>query len=321
MLTISAEQIHEALTFPKLIEELGRAFKSDVITPLRAHHALQRPHASEATLLVMPAWDEFSNASDPEQTFIGLKTVTIFPDNPKKGLPTVMGVYVLIAGSTGQPLAVLDGQALTLWRTACASGLAASYLAREDASHMLMVGAGALAPYLIRAHAAVRPVKSVNIWNRNFEKAEKLSRSLSGEPFSVKAVREIEPAARSADIISCATISDTPLIRGKWLKPGAHLDLVGAFRPDLRESDDEAVTSARVYVDTRAGALSEAGDLVQPIQKGIVSEQHIVADLKDLTCGKNSGRQTHDEKTLFKSVGTALEDLAAARLVYNTITG
>jgi ornithine cyclodeaminase/alanine dehydrogenase-like protein (mu-crystallin family) len=319
MLTISADQIQSSLTFPSLIEELRCAFKSSVITPLRAHHALEQKNAADATLLIMPAWDNFSTTTGPENTFIGLKTVTIFPDNGQKNLPTVMGLYVLLAGDSGRPLAVLDGQALTLWRTACASGLAASYLAREGSTHLLMVGAGALAPFLIRAHAAIRPINSVKIWNRNFGKAESLAHSLSHETFQVEAVKDLEPAAREADIISCATISDTPLVLGKWLKPGSHLDLVGAFRPDLRESDDEAVIAARVFVDTRAGALSEAGDLVQPIQKGLISAQHVVADLRELTCGKNSGRQTHEEKTLFKSVGTALEDLAAAKLVYKTI--
>jgi len=319
MLTISAEQIQSVLTFPGLIEELRSAFKGSVITPLRAHHGLKRKNAPEATFLVMPAWDDFSTTTDPENTFIGLKSVTIFPDNAQKSLPTVMGLYILLAGDSGQPLAVLDGQALTLWRTACASGLAASYLAREDSSHLLMVGAGALAPFLIRAHAAVRPIKSVKIWNRTFEKAKNLEHKLHHEAFDVEAVEDLEPAARQADIISCATISATPLILGKWLKPGSHLDLVGAFRPDLRESDDEAVMAARVFVDTNAGALVEAGDLVQPIKKGLISAQHVVADLRDLTCGKNSGRQTYEEKTLFKSVGTALEDLAAAKLVYKTI--
>ncbi len=319
MLTISADQINQALTFPGLIEELRSAFSGHVITPLRAHHSLQRPDAPEATLLVMPAWDDYSNTTEPDKTFIGLKTVTIFPDNSAKGLPTVMGLYVLMAGDSGTPLAVLDGQSLTLWRTACASGLAATYLAREDSSHMLMVGAGALAPFLIRAHAAVRPISCVKIWNRNYEKAEKLALDMSGEGFSVEATNDLENAAREADIISCATISDTPIIRGKWLKPGSHLDLVGAFKPDLRESDDQAVIAARIYVDTRDGALTEAGDLVQPMKKGLISEQDVVADLRDLTCGKDSGRQTHDEKTLFKSVGTALEDLAAAKLVYTTI--
>ena len=318
MLTISAEQIQNALTFPSLVEELRRAFKYGAITPLRAHHSLERPDGPEATLLIMPAWDDFTRTGDPENTFIGIKTVTIFPDNSRKDLPTVMGLYILLAGNSGIPLAVLDGQSLTLWRTACASALATSYLAREDSSHMLMVGAGALAPYLIRAHAAVRPVRRVKIWNRNFEKAERLSQSMSGENFHVEATNNLEQAARKADIISCATISNRPLIMGKWLKPGAHLDLVGAFRPDLRESDDEAITTARIYVDTRSGALKEAGDLVQPLEKGLISKHDIVADLRELTCGEDSGRQTHDEKTLFKSVGTALEDLAAARLVYKT---
>ncbi len=321
MLNISAEQVKDALTFPELIEALRSAFLQSVVTPLRAHHSLVRANAPEATLLVMPAWDDFSENPDPGNSYVGLKTVTIYPDNTTKGLPTVMGLYILLDGNSGQPLAVVDGQSITLWRTACASALAASYLANNNAKNLLMVGAGALAPYLIRAHASIRPITRVSVWNRNPKKAKNLAENLSSEQFRIEATEDIEGAAREADIISCATISDRPLILGKWLKLGSHLDLVGGFRPDLRECDDEAVKNARIYVDTREGALSEAGDLVQPLKKGVISKQDIVADLFDLTRGNKGGRQTYDEKTLFKSVGSALEDLAAAKLVYNKTVG
>jgi ornithine cyclodeaminase len=179
-----------------------------------------------------------------------------------------------------------------------------------------MVGTGALAPQLVRAHAAARPIAEVAIWGRAPDKAERLATALAAAlpGVAVRAVHDLESAARAADIVSCATLATEPLIRGAWLGPGQHLDLVGAFRPDMREADDEAVRRARVFVDTRAGALTEAGDVVQPLAAGVIAERDIQGDLFDLARGA-PGRQGADEITLFKSVGTALEDLAAARLV------
>jgi len=202
---------------------------------------------------------------------------------------------------------------LTLWRTAAASALAATYLAREDAHRMVMVGAGALAPYLVQAHASVRPIDEVLVWNRSRERAERIATDLRGRGYTVAATEDLEAAVRTADLISCATLSSAPLIEGAWLKPGAHLDLVGGFTPKMREADDEAVRRARVFVDTRAGALKEAGDIVQPLANGILREGDI-GDLFDLCRGKAKGRAAPDEITLFKSVGTALEDLTAAML-------
>jgi alanine dehydrogenase len=264
--------------------------------------------------LLMPAWTK-----EQAGAFLGAKTVTVFPGNLKKGLGSVAGTYLLMSGDTGAPLVTIDGHRLTLWRTAAASALAAGYLAREDASHLLLVGAGALAPYLARAHAAVRPINKVSIWNRSEPRAEALARNLAGEKFTVELVRDLESAVRAADVISCATLSAEPLVFGKWLKAGAHLDLVGSFRPAMREADDEAVKRARVYVDTRRGALKEAGDLVQPMERGIFKESDVAGDLFDLCRGSVKGRGSADEITLFKSVGTAIEDLAAAMLIWRKL--
>ena len=263
-------------------------------------------------LLLMPAWTR--DGSD--HGFLGVKVVNVFPGNAARGLPSVQGAYLLMRGDTGEPLAVIDGKALTLWRTAAASALAASYLAREDSRRLVMVGAGALAPFLINAHASVRPIAEVSIWNHNAARAEALAEELSGGDFSVRATSDLKAAVRLADIVSCATLSSDPLVWGAWLKPGAHVDLVGAFTPKMRESDDEAVRRARVYVDTRAGALKEAGDIVQPLAARVIEESDIVGDLADLCRNKVGGRASVDEITLFKSVGTALEDLAAAALAY-----
>jgi ornithine cyclodeaminase len=308
MRILSADDLADVLTFPRLIEALRKAFRSDVVTPERHHHTIARPGAPAATLLLMPAW------TDAAGGYVGVKIASVYPGNAARGLPSVMASYVLMDGDTGAPLALIDGGALTLWRTAAASVLAASYLARPDASRLVMVGAGALAPYLIAAHAGARPVAQVLIWNRNPGRAEKLAASLTGRTYAVEAVADLEAAVRAADIVSCATLSSEPLVKGDWLQPGAHLDLVGAFTPAMRESDDAAVRRARVYVDTRAGALAEAGDIVQPLKSGVIAEADICGDLFDLCRGAVEGRRSAEEITLFKSVGTALEDLAAASL-------
>ena len=313
MRVVSAAEIDSALDFTSLIEALRNAFRAEIETPLRHGHPIARPDG-EATLLLMPAWTQ-----EKEGAFLGTKIVTVFPGNLKKGLGSVAGTYLLMSGDTGEPLVTIDGHRLTLWRTAAASALAARYLAREDASDLVLIGAGALAPYLARAHAAVRPIRKVSIWNRSAPRAEALAKELSREKFSIEVVSDAERAVRGADIVSCATLSTEPLVEGAWLKQGAHLDLVGGFRPVMREADDEAVKRARVYVDTRSGALKEAGDLVIPISRGVFREADVQGDLFDLCRGTAKGRLTPDEITLFKSVGTAIEDLAAAMLVWRKL--
>jgi len=310
---VSAAEIDSMLDFPSLIAALYDAFRADIETPLRHHHAIARDDG-EAALLLMPAWTKEKAGS-----FLGTKTVTVFPGNLAKGLGSVAGTYLLMSGDTGEPFVTIDGHRLTLWRTAAASALAAKYLAREDASHLLLIGAGALAPYLARAHAAVRPIKKVSIWNRSRARAEELAANLSNESFSVEIVSEREAAAREADIVTCITLSQTPVLKGEWLKAGAHVDLVGAFRPNARETDDAAIKRARVYVDTRRGALKEAGDIVIPMAAGILKEGDVQGDLFELCRGQAKGRMSASEITLFKSVGTAIEDLAAAMLVWKKL--
>ena len=218
------------------------------------------------------------------------------------------------SAAAGAPLALLDGQALTVWRTAAASALAAGYLARPDSARLLMVGTGALAPHLIQAHATVSPIREVVVWGRRSDRAQAVIDSLDLPDIAFSVADDLAAAVGGADVVSCATISVDPLIQGDWLRPGQHLDLVGAFRPDMRESDDVAVTRARLFVDTRAGALKEGGDLAIPLAAGVIAETDVVADLYDLTRGAAAGRKADDEITLFKSVGAALEDLAAAQL-------
>lgn len=308
MRVISAAEVEAALDYPSLVERLRQAFRRDFEVPVRHHHDVEVTGARSATLLLMPAWQV--------DRHVGVKMVTIFPDNGARSLPAVMGIYILLDGKTGSPLALVDGPTLTVKRTAAASALASGYLSRPDCERLLMVGTGAMAPQLILAHAAVRPICNVLIWGRDLDKAERLAKRLTRRDFRVQATDDLEAAARGAHIISCATLSEQPLIRGDWLQPGQHVDLVGAFRPDMRESDDTAIERARVFVDTRGGAMSEAGDVLQAIAAGVLSEEDIAGDLFELTRGERSGRRYYDQITLFKSVGTAIEDLAAAQLVF-----
>ncbi|MGQ0674556.1 MAG: ornithine cyclodeaminase family protein [Rhodospirillales bacterium] len=306
MRLIEAAQVHAALDYALLADRLELMFRRGCELPARHHHTMKTPGGPDATLLLMPAWRVGGH--------FGVKMVTVFPGNAAKSLPAVMGLYLLGDANTGAPLALIDGPSLTVRRTAAASALASRYLSSPDARTMLMVGAGALAPHLIAAHAATRPISKLLIWARDPAKAKALAQSFKGAAFSAIVAADLEAAAREADLVSCATLSKEPLVRGAWLKPGAHLDLVGAFTPEMRESDDAAVARARVFVDTRAGALKEGGDVVQSMKSGVLKPEVVIADLFELTRGEKRGRIRPDEITLFKSVGTALEDLAAAEL-------
>lgn len=309
MRVVSASEVDSALTFPTMIEALAEAFSSDIVTPVRHHHEIERKDAT-ATLLLMPAWTGAAVADG----FVGVKVVSVFPDNGEKGLPSILGTYLLMDGSTGMPQAAIDGTRLTLWRTACASALGARHLARADARVMTMVGAGALAPFLIRAHMSQRPIEKVFLWNHRAERARELAETLRGEGLPVEATEDLESAVRISDLVSCATLAKEPVVQGAWLREGAHLDLVGAFNLHMREADDEALRRASVFIDTQA-ARKEGGDVALALASGAIAAAHVKADLFALCRGEAKGRVNDAEITLFKSVGTAIEDLAAAMLV------
>jgi len=313
MQVIGADDVHRLLDFPSLIDALRAMFQDGCEVPARHHHRVALDHRvapaaaddAEGTLLIMPAWQ-------PGRS-LGIKIVTVFPGNARRALPSVHGTYLLLDAATGMPVALLDGTALTLRRTAAASALAAGFLARPDSTVHLMVGTGALAPHLVAAHRAVRPIRQTRIWGRDPQKAAALAARLTKAGIAAVPAGDLEEAVAMADILTCATLAQEPLIRGAWLRPGTHLDLVGGFTPDMREADDDAVSRARIYVDTDA-ALREAGDLVQPLRSGHLARERIVGDLFDLSRGICPGRRDAAQITLFKSVGTALEDLAAAQL-------
>jgi ornithine cyclodeaminase len=235
-------------------------------------------------------------------------------------LPAIFGTYLLSSAKTGQMLAAIEGGELTARRTAATSALAARYLAHPEAKEMLVCGTGRLSLNLLQAHALTRPLERFRVWGRNADNAQKIAAEARALGLKAEAVGNLEAAVHTADIVSCATLSDEPLIRGDWMKPGAHLDLVGAFKPSMRESDDAAIRRATVFVDTRAGAMSEAGDIVQPLKSGALAESGIRAELAELVKGAHPGRTGDEEITLFKSVGAALEDLAGAILAYETTT-
>lgn len=306
MLSLDSRAVADALPYERLIDALETAFRGESTAPERTHHELEVPGAATATLLLMPAWR-------PGRA-LGVKIATIFPDNAKNGLPSVNASYLLLDAMTGRPKAILDGAELTARRTAAASALASRHLSRPDAATLLMVGTGKLAPHLIAAHSTVRNLAEVLVWGRRREAADAVSEFFRDAAFRISPVENLGEAVARADIVSCATLATQPLVKGEWLVPGQHLDLVGAFRPDMSEADGGAVSRSRIYVDTRAGAFSEAGEIVQALAAGIIDEDDIAGDLFELAKGSCAGRQSADEITLFKSVGTALEDLAAAEL-------
>lgn len=311
MLVLDEKQTRAALAWPSLIEALASMFESACVTPVRHHHDLEVPGERNATLLLMPAW--------VPGRYAGVKILSVFPDNAQRALPAIFGTYLLSSAQTGEMLAAIDGGELTARRTAAASALAARYLAHPDARELLVCGTGRLSINLLQAHAVTRPLERFRIWGRNLDSAEAIAAEARALGLPAEAVVDLEPAARTADIVSCATLSSEPLVSGEWLKAGAHLDLIGAFKPSMRESDDMAISRSSVFVDTRAGALTEAGDIVQPLKSGVLTEAAIKAELAELVTGAHPGRTSSEEITLFKSVGAALEDLAGAILAYETI--
>jgi len=312
MRVLGPSEVTAALDMPSLVEALRTMFRGgDVLTPQRQRHVIEVPDGRDGSLLIMPAWQAGRH--------LGIKLLTIFPDNAAHGDPSLLGEYLLLDARSGKPLALLDGPALTARRTAAASALAASYLARPDCERLLMIGTGRLASHLIEAHASVRPIRNVLVWGRDHDKAQRLAQRMTRRTLKVTATDDLQHAVNGAHIICCATLATAPILLGHWLPLGVHVDLVGSFTPEMREADDETLRRARVFVDTREGALAEAGDLIHAIEAGAMSEDDIAGDLFELTRGSRAGRRFHDQITLFKSVGAALEDLAAANLALDNL--
>jgi ornithine cyclodeaminase len=305
---VGAENVHRLLDYPGLIEALADAHCRD--RPLNTRVLFETPDEAGGSgegFLVLPAWA-------PGRAF-GAKLVTLMPTNDEvlTGLPTIQAVFVLFDGKTGSPRAIIDGTSLTLRKTAADSALGARLLAREDAHTLLMVGAGALAPHLIRAHRIARPsIERVFLWNRTTTRRAAVIDRLGREGLTVEPSDDLETAVRVADIVCTATRATEPLIRGAWLKAGTHVDLVGSYIPAMREADDEAISRASVFVDFRGPCVKEAGDLAQPIAAGVIGEDDVLADLFELARGDHHGRSAVDEVTLFKNGGGGHLDLFTA---------
>jgi ornithine cyclodeaminase len=305
-----AATIRSRLPWPRMFAALDAMLRDEVAAPLRASHPIAVPGEPAGTLLLMPAWRVGRR--------LGVKLVTAFPGNAARNERAVGAVYVLFDARSGTPLAMFDGEEITARRTAGASAYAASRLARADARHLLLVGSGRIASSLVEAHMQVRPIERVSLWSRTAEHAAAAAAAMRAHGLPVTAAHDLERAVREADVVSCATLSTEALVRGAWLRRGMHLDLVGAFNPKMRETDDAAIVRADlIVVDTRAGALAEGGDIVAAIASGAIEASALAADLADLSRGSHPGRTRDDQVTVFKSVGFALEDLAAAEAVFD----
>ncbi len=306
MLIFDAAATRQALPFDRLIPALRAMFAAGCEVPPRQVHEIVAPDGARLTSLIMPAWL-------PGRCY-GVKTVNIAAGNAALGLPGLHASYLLFDARTGAPLALIDGDQITARRTAAASALAASWLARPDARHLLVVGAGQVARLLPEAYSAVRPIDRVTVWARSGQQAQALARQLRDGGLAAEASTDLEAAAGAADIVSCATLASAPLIQGRWLRAGSHLDLIGSFTPAMREADDDCFDAAALYVDTEE-ALVKSGDLLGPLSRGVIRAADLRGTLATLARGEAPGRRSSDERTVFKSVGTALEDLAAAMLV------
>lgn len=310
MIFLDARQIYETARMPDVIERLRGMFTQQVEVPPR--QAVKLPGGDgDAQMLLMPAFAPGLSV---------VKIVTICPDNRARGEPTVQGLLVCLS-DTGAPIAVMEAAPVTRLRTAAASALASSCLSRPDSAELLVIGTGALSPYMALAHSCVRPLTKISIWGRDpFRAAQaalQADRLLDGA-VHVTVANVLEQAAKTADIISCATSAAKPILCGRWLRPGTYVDLVGSFTPANREADDEVLANARIFVDTIEGALAEAGDILLPMSRGAIGRDSICGELKGIV------RNLHppcreDERVVFKSVGTAAEDLATASLLLDSM--
>ena len=310
MLTLDKSDIQANLPYPELIDGLRSAFKQNPEIPARQHLRIPSSGGTPATLLLMPACNH---------SYVGVKIASVYPENGPKGLPAIDAIYVLKSGETGETLAILDGAEITRIRTAATSALASSYLSRPDSQTLLMVGAGALAVPLIRAHSHIRNFSKVQIWNRSERGIDNVKSELGNE-MEVQHVTDLNEATAGADVISCATLSSTPLVRREYVRQGTHVDLVGAYLPSMRESDAALISTSSVFVDTRAGACVEGGDLVLAALEASFKMSDVKAELSELCQEGHPGRESNSEVTVFKSVGASIEDLVAASIVFNGFT-
>ncbi len=322
MRVIDAQALRQALPFERLIPALRQRFAAGCTVPPRHVHCWCDAQGAEVTSLLMPAWTGSEDGPSGAALY-GVKVINIAPANAARGLPALHGSYLLHDAATGRLLAWMDGDELTARRTAAVSALAADTLARHDATRLLVLGAGRVAALLPAAHGVVRPLRQVTVWARQPAAAQRLAETWRAQGLDAQVAGELAAAVRAADIVSCATLATAPLVHGAWLAAGSHLDLIGSFTPAMREADDDCLRGARVFVDSEEAA-TKSGDLLGPLQRGVLAPAGLRGTLAALCRAEVPGRMHADERTVFKSVGTALADLAAAALAWqaaNNVAG
>lgn len=310
MLILSHHDVRQALPMREAVEAMKRAFaqlstgQADV--PLRT--PIHVPRHNGLTLF-MPAY----LAADDQ---MAVKMVSVFNDNPARGLPLIHALVVVIDARTGAPVAAMEGASLTALRTGAASGAATDLLARPDAAVAAVFGAGVQGRTQLEAVCAVRPIREAWVYDGNPQRAQAYAEEMGGQlGIPIHVATNPAEAVRRADVVCTATTSTTPVFDDADVRPGTHINAIGAYTPQMREIPTETVLRARVVIDHRTASLAEAGDLLIPIREGRMTEEHIWAELGEIAAGLQPGRQSPDEITLFKSVGVAVQDVAAAAAV------
>jgi len=306
MLVINSKNISKLLNVVSLIDEIKFTFKNSEKVPLREVYRINGKQHSE--LLIMPSF--------LKSDFYGVKLLNVFPKNPSKGLKRINASYVLFNKNTGEVKAILDGTELTNQRTAAMSALASKYLSNKLSKKLLIIGTGALVPYMLAAHTKIRPIKEVFIWGRDYEKASHIVKKYKNNNFSITAVKELKNICKEMDIVSTVTSSKKPFLYKEWFKEGVHIDLVGAHTKFMGELHSNAFKLGGIYVEDLNFSLAEAGDLISALKEGVITRDNIKADMKTLIQNNKYVRKQEKKSTIFKSVGHPLSDLAAAVLVY-----
>jgi alanine dehydrogenase len=314
VLVLNREAVEQLLPMPECIkvmrDALGALARGEALVPLRT---VMRVPGIGGFLGLMPG---YISPRDGKQGALGMKAVSVFPGNAQRGIDTHQGAVLLFEADTGRLSALMDGAAITAIRTAAVSGVATDLLARRDAGELAILGAGVQARTHLEAIAAVRPLRRVRIWSRNPEHAAALASELRPRfKFPIEASATAEAAVRGADVVATVTASPEPILQRGWLKDGVHINAVGSSIPTTREIDTATMAAARLFVDRRESALAEAGDLLMPMREGAVKGDHIQAELGEVIIGKNPGRLSPGELTLFKSLGLAVEDVASAAYI------
>ena len=309
---ITADQVHDAcssyLELVNALEDFHRETPAD-LKDMLISSILEDPEPDNH-LLIRAAWSHGA--------MLGLKAASVFPKNTEiSDLPAIHAIYALFDGKNGMPTAVMDGTVMTYYKTAADSALGSKHLANPGVKSMAMIGAGAMAPHLIQAHCTVHPsIETVTIWNRTHSRASDLADSLKVENVEVRFSEDIESTVRNAQLISSATMTVEPIIHGDWLSPGTHLDLIGAYRLDMREADDDAIRKSRIFVDSRKTTIGEIGEITIPLESGVISESDVLADLYELCSKRVAGRASAEEITMFKNGGGGHLDLMTARYIH-----